>query len=135
MEDPEITKVFHFARMDLLFLSAYLDIDVRPIFCTKIASKLVRTYTDKHGLKDNIREFFGENMDKKNQSSDWGKKILTKEQLDYAAEDVRFLISLEGILTGMLDRENRLVLAEECFKFIPTLVKLDYLELKDILEH
>lgn len=135
LEDPEIVKVFHFARMDLLFLNTHLGIRVNPIFCTKIASKLSRTYTDKHGLKDLIREFFSENMDKKNQSSDWGKKVLTKDQIDYAAEDVRYLISLEGILTEMLIREKRHELAEECFKFVPTLIQLDYLEMKDTLEH
>jgi len=135
LENPEIKKVFHFARMDMLFLLSYLKIKVNPFFCTKIASKLCRTYTDKHGLKDLIREFYNENLDKKNQSSDWGKKILTKDQIEYAAEDVRYLISLEQLLTEMLLRENRYDLAEECFHFIPTLIQLDYLELKDTLEH
>ncbi|MCB1143133.1 MAG: ribonuclease D [Leptospiraceae bacterium] len=135
LERKEITKVFHFARMDMLFLKTYLDINVDPIFCTKIASKLSRTYTDKHGLKDLIREFFSENIDKKNQSSDWGKKILTKDQIDYACEDVRYLIALEQILTGMLVREKRMDLAQNCFGFIPTQIELDYLEMKDILEH
>jgi ribonuclease D len=134
-EHKEITKVFHFARMDILFLKTYLGINVDPIFCTKISSKLARTYTDKHGLKDIIKEFFSENMDKKNQSSDWGKKHLTKDQLEYAAEDVRYLISLEQILTEMLHRENRYDLAIECFEFLPTLIKMDFLEMKDVLEH
>jgi ribonuclease D len=135
LEHSDIGKVFHFARMDMLFLKSHLGINVNPVFCTKIASKLCRTYTDKHGLKDIIREFYGENMDKKNQSSDWGKKVLSKDQLDYAAEDVRFLVSLEQILTGMLVREKRFELAEECFHFIQTQVKLDILEMKDTFEH
>jgi ribonuclease D len=135
LENPDIGKVFHFARMDMLFLNTHLGIKVNPIFCTKIASKLCRTYTDKHGLKDIIREFYGENLDKKNQSSDWGKKILTKDQLEYAAEDVRFLVSLEQILTEMLIREKRFELAEQCFQFVSTLIQLDFLEMKDTLEH
>jgi ribonuclease D len=134
-ENPEIIKIFHFARMDMLFLKTYLGINVQGFFCTKIASKLGRTYTDKHGLKELIREFFDVNIDKKNQSSDWGKKILTKDQLEYAAEDVRYLISLEYQLTEILIREKRLELAEKCFAFLPTQIELDFLELKDILEH
>lgn len=134
-ENPEITKIFHFARMDMQFLKAFLGIKLQGVFCTKIASKLARTYTDKHGLKELIREFFDVNIDKKNQSSDWGKKILSKDQLDYATEDVRYLISLEFQLTEILIRENRLDLAEKCFAFLPTLIELDYLELRDILEH
>ena len=134
-ENPEIIKIFHFARMDMGFLKAFLGIQVQGLFCTKIASKLGRTYTDKHGLKELIREFFDVNIDKKNQSSDWGKKILSKDQLEYAAEDVRCLISLEHQLTEILIREKRLELAEKCFSFLPTLVELDYLELRDILEH
>jgi ribonuclease D len=121
--------------MDMLFLKTYLGINLQGLFCTKIASKLGRTYTDKHGLKELIREFFDVNIDKKNQSSDWGKKILSKDQLEYAAEDVRFLISLQYQLTEILIREQRLELAEKCFAFVPTLIELDYLELKDILEH
>lgn len=135
LENLEITKVLHYGRMDMCFLKTYLGIDLKNLFCTKIASKLARTYTDKHGLKDIIREFFSENMDKKNQSSDWGKKILSKDQLEYACEDVRYLISLSQILTGMLVRERRLELAKNCFLAIPTMVELDYLELKEILEH
>jgi ribonuclease D len=134
-EKQEITKVFHYARMDIYFLMVRLGINVNPIFCTKIASKLARTYTDKHGLRELAREFFSENMDKSNQSSDWGKKILSKDQIEYACEDVRFLISLEQILTQMLIRENRMDMALECMNFLPTLIRLDYLELKDVLEH
>lgn len=134
-ENPEIVKIFHFARMDMSFLKARLNIDLTGVFCTKIASKIARTYTDKHGLKDLIREFFSENMDKKNQSSDWGKKILSKDQIEYACEDVRYLIALEQILTDMLVREGRLELAEKCFQFLSSQVELDLMELKEIFEH
>ena len=134
-ENPKITKIFHFGRMDLTFLSARLGIKTNSVFCTKIASKLARTYTDRHGLKELVKEFFDELMDKGKQSSDWGKKILTKEQLEYAANDVRYLIALKHILTDMLDREGRLDYADKCFQFLPTLVELDILEMKDIFEH
>jgi ribonuclease D len=135
LENSDITKVFHFARMDMFFLKTQLGISVNPVFCTKIASKLSRTYTDKHGLKDIIREFFDENIDKKNQSSDWGRKILTKEQIEYACEDVRYLIALEQFLTEILVRESRLELAQNCFQFLPHVIELDTLEMKDIFEH
>jgi ribonuclease D len=134
-EDPKITKIFHFARMDLSFLKAKLGIQVNPVFCTKIASKLARTYTDKHGLKELVKEFFDESLDKGKQSSDWGKKILSKDQLEYAANDVRFLISIKHILTEMLARENRLELSQSAFQFLPRFVDMDLLELKDIFEH
>lgn len=134
-ENPNITKVFHFGRMDLTFLKARLAITVKNVFCTKIASKLARTYTDKHGLKELVKEFFDETMDKGKQSSDWGKKILTKEQLEYATGDVKYLISLRHILTEMLAREGRLEFAEKCFGFLDTVVELDLIEMKDIFEH
>ncbi|MCU0823686.1 MAG: ribonuclease D [Leptospira sp.] len=134
-ESKEIVKIFHFARMDMTFLRARLGIKVKNVFCTKIASKLARTYTDKHGLKELIREFFDENIDKKNQSSDWGKKILTKDQVDYASTDVRFLISLESILTEMLIRENRMEIAEKSLAFLETIVELDLLEVYNLFEH
>lgn len=134
-EETEIQKIFHFARMDMTFLRARLGIKVKNVFCTKIASKLVRTYTDKHGLKELIREFFEENIDKKNQSSDWGKKILTKDQLEYASGDVRFLISIENILTEMLHRENRIEMATKAFQFLETIVELDLLEIQNLFEH
>jgi len=134
-ENEEIIKIFHFARMDTLFLKARLGITVRGIFCTKIASRLARTYTDKHGLKELIREFFDVNMDKKNQSSDWGKKILSHDQINYAHEDVKYLISLEQKLTEILIREGRYELALGCFAFLPTLIELDKLEMKEIFEH
>jgi ribonuclease D len=134
-ESTEIVKIFHFARMDMTFLRARLGIKVKNVFCTKIASKLARTYTDKHGLKELIREFFEENIDKKNQSSDWGKKILTKDQVEYASTDVRFLISLESILTEMLMRENRFEIAEKSLGFLETIVELDLLEVSNLFEH
>ncbi|GBF50585.1 ribonuclease D-like [Leptospira ryugenii] len=134
-ESPEILKIFHFARMDMTFLKARLGIQLKHVFCTKIASKLARTYTDKHGLKELIREFFDETIDKKNQSSDWGKKILSKDQIDYAGADVRYLISLEQILTEMMIRENRFTLAEKCFAFLETQVDLDLLEVHNLFEH
>ncbi|WCL48234.1 ribonuclease D [Leptospira sp. GIMC2001] len=134
-EKKSIIKIFHFGRMDLTFLKARLGISVNPVFCTKIASKLARTYTDKHGLKELVKEFFDESMDKGKQSSDWGKKILSKEQLEYAAGDVKYLIALKHILTEMLVREGRLEYADKCYGFLGTLVDMDLLELKDIFEH
>lgn len=134
-ENPEIMKIFHFARTDMQFLKTFLGINVQSVFCTKISSKLARTYTDRHGLKEVIREFFNEHIDKRTQSSDWGRKILSKEQIDYATEDVRFLISIQYFLTEILIRENRFEIAQNCFKFLPTLIQMDYLDLKDILEH
>lgn len=134
-ENPEIIKVFHFARMDMLFLKVALGINVNNVFCTKIASKLARTYTDKHGLRDIVKEFFGESLDKTNQSSDWGKKTLTKEQIEYACEDVRYLIAIQYTFMDMLARESRLELAEKCFEFLPTQIELDLLEIKEIFEH
>lgn len=134
-ENSDIIKVFHFARMDTLFLRYRLGIETKGIFCTKIASKLARTYTDRHGLKDIIREFFDEILDKKNQSSDWGAKILTKDQIDYASGDVLFLISLEQKLTQILLREGRFDLAQECFACLPVFNQLDWLEMENLFEH
>lgn len=135
LENPEINKIFHYARMDLCFLKSHLNINVKNIFCTKLASKMARTYTDKHGLKELIREFFNENMDKKNQSSDWGKKSLSKDQIDYACEDVRFLISLRSLLEDILQREKRLELAQKAFECIPVFSELDLLEMVGVFEH
>ncbi|TGK00052.1 ribonuclease D [Leptospira langatensis] len=134
-ENPEITKVFHFARMDTLFLRYRLGIATKGIFCTKIASKLARTYTDKHGLKDLIREFFDEVLDKKNQSSDWGAKTLTKDQIDYASGDVLFLISLSQKLTQILIREGRYELAQEAFLCLPVFNQIDWLQMETLFEH
>lgn len=125
LTDPKITKLFHFARFDMAVIRRYLDVDCQPVYCTKIASKLVRTYTDRHGLKDLCRELLGIDISKQQQSSDWGADTLTPEQLDYAAADVLHLHRLQARLDDMLRREGRLDLAEACFGFLPTRVWLD----------
>ncbi|XDD49295.1 ribonuclease D [Leptospira sp. WS92.C1] len=134
-ENPEIVKIFHFARMDSLFLRYRLGISLQNVFCTKIASKLARTYTDKHGLKDLIKEFYDEILDKKNQSSDWGKKILSGDQVEYASGDVKYLISLEQKLTEILVREGRDILAREAFACLPVFNQIDWLEMPALFEH
>ncbi|MCB9992715.1 MAG: ribonuclease D [Hyphomicrobiaceae bacterium] len=123
--DLKVTKVFHFARFDMAVIRNRFGIDVTPVYCTKIASKLVRTYTDRHGLKDLARELLGVDMSKQQQSSDWGADELSKAQLDYAASDVLYLHDLKRHLDLMLMREGRRDLAEECFGFLKTRVALD----------
>ncbi|MGA9377812.1 MAG: ribonuclease D [Phormidium sp.] len=136
MEATSITKVFHFARFDVAQLRHNLGIQVNPIFCTKIASKLARTYTQRHGLKDLIQELEQIELDKSVQSSDWGNAAnLSDEQLRYAANDVRYLLSAKEKLITMLKREERYELAQECFQALPTIVQLDLLQFKDIFEH
>lgn len=136
MEATSITKVFHFARFDVAQLRYNLGIQVNPIFCTKIASKLARTYTQRHGLKDLIQELEQIELDKSAQSSDWGNAAnLSAEQLRYAANDVRYLLSAKEKLIAMLKREERYELAQECFQALPTIVQLDLLQYKDIFEH
>ncbi|MES1022495.1 ribonuclease H-like domain-containing protein [Gloeocapsa sp. BRSZ] len=136
MEASHILKVFHFARFDIATLSYHLDIQVSPIFCTKIASKLARTYTNRHGLKDLIQELEKVELDKSAQSSDWGNAAsLSEQQLRYAANDVRYLLSAQQKLVAMLEREDRLELAQACFECLPTIVTLDLLQFKDIFEH
>jgi ribonuclease D len=136
MEAPDVTKVFHFARFDVGMLKAYLDIATFPIFCTKIASKLARTYTDKHGLKELIKELEGVELDKTSQSSDWGSVYdLSEAQLQYAANDVRYLLSVYKKLIEMLKREERYELALASFNYLPTLVSLDLLGYEDIFRH
>jgi ribonuclease D len=125
LSDPERTKIFHFARFDVATLLHHLDIVAAPLFCTKIASKLVRTYTDRHGLKALCHELLGLEMKKEQQSSDWGHTSLTKEQQNYAAGDVLHLHRLRAILQGRLQREDRLDMAQRCFEFLPTRVQLD----------
>ncbi len=125
LSDPERTKIFHFARFDVATLLHHLDIVAAPLFCTKIASKLVRTYTDRHGLKALCHELLGLEMKKEQQSSDWGHTSLTKEQQNYAAGDVLHLHRLRAILQGRLQREERLDMAQRCFEFLPTRVQLD----------
>ncbi|MBE9057148.1 ribonuclease H-like domain-containing protein [Sphaerospermopsis sp. LEGE 08334] len=136
LEATHILKVFHFARFDIATLRYNLNIQVQPVFCTKIASKLARTYTNRHGLKDVVQELEQVELDKSSQSSDWGNAAnLSEAQLSYAANDVRYLLSIQQKLTQMLQREERLQLAQECFQVLPTLVSLDLLQFKDLFEH
>ncbi len=135
-EAANVVKVFHFARFDIATLRANLGIQVSPVFCTKIASKLARTYTNRHGLKDVVQELEKVELDKSSQSSDWGNAIsLSEAQLSYAANDVRYLLSVQQKLTEMLKREERWKIAQECFEFLPTIVSLDLLQFKDLFEH
>ncbi|MBE9238944.1 ribonuclease D [Anabaena aphanizomenioides LEGE 00250] len=136
LEATHILKVFHFARFDIATLRHNLNIQVQPVFCTKIASKLARTYTNRHGLKDVVQELEQVELDKSSQSSDWGNAAnLSEAQLSYAANDVRYLLSIQQKLTQMLQREERWQLAQECFQVLPTLVSLDLLQFKDLFEH
>ncbi len=136
MEAAGILKIFHFARFDMATLKHHLHIDIQPVFCTKIASKLARTYSPRHGLKELVREISGVELDKSAQSSDWGNVLnLTSQQLRYAANDVRYLHKLCEKLTLMLQREGRWALAEECFSCLPTIVKLDLLQYEDVFKH
>lgn len=136
MEAADVFKVFHFARFDVATMRHHLGIQVAPIFCTKIASKLARTYTNRHGLKDLVQELEQVELDKSAQSSDWGNAAnLSDEQLRYAANDVRYLLSARQKLTDMLKREERWQLAQQCFQCLPTIVSLDLLQFKDLFEH
>ena len=125
LSDPHVTKLFHFARFDLAVLLKYVGVTCAPNYCTKIASRLVRTYTDRHGLKDLCRELLGVELSKEQQSSDWGAETLTPDQLGYAARDVAYLHQLLRKLDEMLERENRRELAEACFAFLPHRARLD----------
>jgi ribonuclease D len=125
LSDPKKLKLFHFARFDLAVLYKAYGVMAGPVYCTKIASKLTRTYTDKHGLKDLVRELLGFDLSKQQQSSDWGAAKLSDAQLAYAAADVLHLHALKERLDQMLARENRTSLAEACFGFLPTRVELD----------
>lgn len=125
LSDTSVEKLFHYARFDVAIIKKYLDVDCTPVYCTKIASRLVRTYTDKHGLKALCQELLGIDLSKQQQSSDWGKKELSPEQVDYAASDVLYLHQLQAILDGMLVRENRKHIAQACFDFLPTRAELD----------
>ena len=125
MADPSVLKIFHYARFDVAVMKHYLNVDVAPIFCTKIASKLARTYTDRHGLKDLTRELLGINMDKQQQSSDWAAAELSDDQKSYAAADVLYLHEMMGKLNDMLAREGRTEIAQSCFDFLPTRALLD----------
>lgn len=125
MADTRILKIFHFARFDVAMMQKWLGIACAPIWCTKIASKLARTYTDRHGLKDVSREIASVNMDKAQQSSDWGAETLSDAQLQYAASDVLHLHTIMDGLAAMLAREGRTELAQACFDFLPTRAELD----------
>ncbi|MPY72787.1 MAG: ribonuclease D [Alphaproteobacteria bacterium] len=125
LADPRVTKLFHFARFDIAMLRRYLEVDCRPVYCTKIASRLTRTYTDRHGLKDLCKELLGVDLSKQQQSSDWGRDRLSKEQLEYAASDVLYLHRIREVLDEMLRREGRMELARAAFDFLPTRALLD----------
>ncbi len=137
LADPARIKLFHFARFDLAAIEHYLGVTATPVFCTKIASKLVRTYTDRHGLKDLVRELLGKELSKQQQSSDWGGPVLSDAQLDYAASDVRYLHAMHTILVERLAREGRTELAQACFDFLPHRARLDLAGWpdKDIFSH
>ncbi len=125
LADPSVVKIFHFARFDVAVVQRYLGVVCAPVYCTKIASKLVRTYTDRHGLKDLARELVGVEMSKQQQSSDWGADELSEAQQEYAASDVLYLHEMRAKLEQMLAREGRAELAQKCFDFLPTRAALD----------
>ena len=132
LTDPNRLKLFHYARFDIAVMKAYLGVDTGPNYCTKIASKLVRTYTDRHGLKDICRELLNVEISKQQQSSDWGAANLTAEQRAYAASDVLYLHQLRQRLDEMLIRENRMEMANAGFQFLPTRAALDLIAYGDI---
>ena len=137
LADPERLKLFHFARFDLAAIEYYLKVMATPVFCTKIASKLVRTYTDRHGLKNLVTELLNGEISKAQQSSDWGGPDLSDAQRDYAASDVRYLHALKVELSKRLVREGRMEIAQACFDFLPTRARLDIMgwEDRDIFSH
>ncbi len=125
LADPDRLKLYHFARFDLAIMRAYLGIMAAPVYCTRTASRLVRTYTDRHGLKDLVKELLGQDLSKQQQTSDWGAAEINEAQRDYAASDVRYLHALKAMLDERLERENRTALAEACFAFLPGRALLD----------
>ena len=137
LADPSRIKIYHFARFDLAAIEYYLGVTAAPVFCTKIASKLTRTYTDRHGLKNLVNELLGEDISKQQQSSDWGAPVLSDAQRDYAASDVRFLHRLMAVFQERLAREERTEIAQACFDFLPTRARLDIAGWadKDIFSH
>ena len=136
LENEKIMKIFHYARFDVAALKCNLTIETQNIFCTKIASKLARTYTNKHGLKDLINELLGIELDKSSQSSDWGsEENLSQDQINYAANDVKYLIKAMDKLTLMLKREKRYEIAQKCFSVIPIYSELDIQHFINIFEH
>lgn len=137
MADPTLLKIFHFARFDVMMIQAYLKVQVRSLYCTKIASYLVRTYTNKHSLKELCKELLGVELSKTEQTSDWGADILRPEQMDYAASDVIHLHQLKIKLDAMLKREHRTEIAQSCFEFLNTRALLDVLGManEDVFSH
>lgn len=125
LADPKVTKIFHFARFDIAIMEQYLGVTAAPVYCTKIASKLTRTFTNFHGLKNLCKDLLSVDLDKQQQTTDWGADVLSPEQMDYAASDVLYLHQLRDVLNGMLARENRTDLAKACFDFLPTRAVLD----------
>ena len=125
LSDPNRLKLYHFARFDVAMMSKYLGIIAAPLYCTRTASRLVRTYTDRHGLKDLVKEMLGQDISKQQQCSDWGASEINDAQREYAASDVRYLHSLKEKLDERLERENRVALAQGCFDFIPYRALLD----------
>ena len=137
LADPAWLKIYHFARFDLAAIDYYLGVVAAPVFCTKIASKLTRTYTDRHGLKNLVNELLNEDISKQQQSSDWGAPTLSDAQRDYAASDVRYLHRLRDVFVERLQREGRMELAQACFAFLPARARLDIAGWadKDIFSH
>ncbi len=125
LTDPGRLKLYHFARFDLAAMKHYIGVMAAPVYCTKTASRLIRTYTDRHGLKELVRELLGQEVSKQQQSSDWGAAELSDAQKDYAASDVRYLHALRAILDERLIREGRMALAQACFDFLPARAELD----------
>ena len=132
LTDPAVLKIFHFGRFDIAMFEQHLKVTTAPIWCTKIASKLARTYTDRHGLKDVVKELMGVDLSKAQQSSDWGAAVLSPEQLAYAASDVLYLHGVMNRLQAMLDREGRADLAKACFDFLPQRARLDLAGWEDV---
>lgn len=137
LSDRDVLKIFHFARFDIAMMKKWLGIECGPVWCTKIASKLVRTYTDQHGLKHVAKEVAGADISKAQQSSDWGREELSQAQMEYAASDVLYLHAIRAGLIEMLEREGRLELADACFEFLPVRAALDLAgwEDSDIFSH
>lgn len=130
--DPKLLKIFHFARFDIATIYQSLGILTQPIYCTKVASRLTRNFSPRHGLKNLISDLLGVEISKQQRSSDWGADVLTKEQQSYAATDVLYLHKLKDILDGLLERENRGHLAKSCFEFLPTVAQIDLLGYQDL---
>lgn len=131
MADRAVLKIFHFGRFDIAMMDLHLGVETRPVYCTKIASKLARTYTDRHGLKDVARELAGIDLSKAQQSSDWGAAELSPAQLEYAASDVLHLHVIKARLDEMLEREGRAAVAQACFDFLPVRARLDLMGFED----